>query len=194
VSRDDSRFQRYFDRLTSKYGQALAWSLRRRWWTLAAFLLALLAAISLAGRLGTEFLPQMDDGRVMVKVKLPAGTALAETDRILADIEGRIGEDPRIASLFALAGGKVMGLYTYEIANEGELNIQLVPRRDRDVSTREFVASLRPIVAQVPAPGGNAMASQMKVKGIRKLGESDIEVKLTGQDIAPLYALMFPWI
>jgi hydrophobic/amphiphilic exporter-1 (mainly G- bacteria), HAE1 family len=34
-----------------------------------------------------------------------------------------------------MANGKVWGLATYEIANEGEVNIQLVSRRERKVST-----------------------------------------------------------
>ena len=33
--------------------------------------------------LGSEFLPRMDDGRVMVKVKLPTGAALTETNKHL---------------------------------------------------------------------------------------------------------------
>ncbi len=108
---------------------------------------------------------------------------------LLNKIEGLIGDDERIESLFTLSGGKVWGLYTYEIANEGELNIQLVPRSERDLSTKEYIAYLRPIVGKIPVPGGNAMVTQMKLKGIRKLGDADIEVKIKGQDIEKLYNL-----
>jgi multidrug efflux pump subunit AcrB len=149
----------------------------------------LILALVSAKRLGSEFLPMMDDGRVMVKVKLPTGASVAETNRVLREIENRIGGDQRIASLFTLAGGKVWGLYTYEIANEGELDIQLVPRHRRDLSTQAYIASLRKLVATVPVPGGKAMVMQMKIKGIRKLGDADIEVKIQGRDLTRLYAL-----
>lgn len=79
-------------------------------------------------RLGSEFLPQMDDGRIMVKVKLPTGASLAETDQVLQQLEQQIGEDKQIESLYTMAGGKAVGTVTYEVANEGELNLQLFPR------------------------------------------------------------------
>jgi len=185
--RKRTRFERFFERVTEGYGSALNWCLRWRWIVVPAFAVVLLVAVLLMGRLGSEFLPQMDDGRIMVKVKLPTGASLAETDRVLNQIEQAIGQDEQIESLFTLVGGKVWGLYTYEIANEGEINIQLVPHIRRGVSTNEYIAKIRPIVAKIPVPGGNAMVMQMKIKGIRKLGEADIEVKIKGPDIATLF-------
>jgi multidrug efflux pump subunit AcrB len=188
-SGNPTRFERFFERVTAMYGWTLERAIRARWIVIPAFGVVLLLAIVLMGRLGTEFLPQMDDGRIMVKVKLPTGASMAETDRVLAKIEQSIGDDDRIESLFTLSGGKVWGLYTYEIANEGELNIQLVPRHARAVSTSEYIDDLRPIVGKIPVPGGMAMVMQMKIKGIRSLGEADIEVKIKGQDISVLYDL-----
>lgn len=182
-------FERFIERVTQVYGRLLEWTLRHRWATAGAFATVLVAGGLLLPRLGGEFLPKMDDGRIMVKVKMPTGASLAETDKVLTEIETRIGEDKRIQSLFTLSGGKVWGLYTYEIANEGELNIQLVPRHARKMSTNEYIGYLRPIVGKVPVPGGMAMVMQMPIKGIRKLGDADIEVKIKGQDISRLYDL-----
>ncbi len=181
-----TRFERFFARVTEGYGRFLETVLYRRGWVVGGFLLILLLAIAGAGGLGSEFLPQMDDGRIMVKVKLPTGAAVAETDHILSQIEQRIAGDELIESAFTLTGGRVWGLYTYEIANEGELNIQLVPRDQRKMSTQEYIQRLRPIVAGVPVPGGRAMVTQMKVKGIRKMGDADIEVQLKGPDLVEL--------
>ncbi|MDK2972969.1 MAG: hypothetical protein PWP23_2724 [Candidatus Sumerlaeota bacterium] len=188
-SRKKTRFERLFERITGAYGWTLEKTLQGRWFVVSAFAAILVLAIASMGHLGSEFLPQMDDGRIMVKAKLPTGASLAETDKLLARIEREIGDDERIESLFTLSGGKVWGLYTYEIANEGELNIQLVPRHARNLSTQEYIDYLRPIVARIPIPGGNAMVMQMKIKGIRKLGDADIEVKIKGQDIERLYDL-----
>ncbi len=184
-----SWFERLFARVTDGYGNVLGWVLRRKGMVVGASFILLVAGFAVLGRLGTEFLPQMDDGRIMVKVVLPTGTSVTETDRVLADIEQRIGSHDDIESMFALTGGKVWGLYTYEIANEGEINIQLVPRSQRTLSTKEFIAKLRPVVSKVPVPGGKAMVMQMKVKGIRKLGEADIELKIQGKDMATLDAI-----
>jgi hydrophobe/amphiphile efflux-1 (HAE1) family protein len=183
------RFERFMDRITSGYRRLLAMALRIRYGVMALFLGILVAGGYAATRLGSEFLPQMDDGRIMVKVKLPTGAAVAETDRILREIEARIGDDPRIQSMFAMAGGRAVGTITFEIANEGELNLQLLPKDDRDISTDQFIRQLRPVVARVPAPGAKVSVFQAKVKGMRKMGDADIEVKVQGDDLTRLFDL-----
>lgn len=184
-----SRFEILVDFITTSYRRLLGWVLTYRYVVIAFFLIILALGGYAATRLGSEFLPQMDDGRVMVKVKLPTGAAVAETDRVLQEIEKQIGEDPRIESLFTMAGGRAVGTVTFEIANEGELNLQLLPREARDISTTEFIRQLRPIVAKIPAPGGKVSVSQTKVKGLRKMGDADIEVKVQGDDLQQLFEL-----
>ncbi|BAN36879.1 RND transporter, HAE1/HME family, permease protein (plasmid) [Sulfuricella denitrificans skB26] len=181
------RFEAFFDRITQAYGRWLAWMLDYRYPVLAVFIVTAVAGGFATVKLGSEFLPQMDDGRILVKVKLPTGASLAETDRVLRDIEQRIGGDKRIESLFAMAGGKAVGTVTFEIANEGEINVQLLPGEARTISTQQYIAELRPIVVKVPAPGGKVTVSQTKVKGMRKLGDADIEVKIKGADMARLF-------
>ncbi len=184
-----SRFQRVFTRVREGYGQVLGRALNARWTVVMVSALFLFGAVHFAGRVGTEFLPQMDDGRIMVKVRLPTGASVWETDKALRAVEAMIADDPLIESYFTLVGGKVWGLYTYLIANEGEVNIQLLPRNKRRMSTKEYMNRLRPSVAKVAIPGGMAMVMRPHVKGIRKLGDADIEVKIKGQDIPKLFEL-----
>ncbi|MBA3058783.1 MAG: efflux RND transporter permease subunit [Gammaproteobacteria bacterium] len=184
-------FAALFDRATEGYGRLLAHLLNHRRMVLVAFVLAALAGGYGMTLLGSEFLPQMDDGRVMVKVKLPTGAALAETDRVLIDVEQQIKANKALSgsieSIFAMAGGKAVGTITNEIANEGELDLQLVPPDQRSLTTQAFIDQLRPVVAKVAAPGGKVTVSQIKIKGMRKLGDADIEVKLKGPDIEALF-------
>jgi multidrug efflux pump subunit AcrB len=184
-------FATMFDRVTAGYGRLLGRLLDHRRTVLAVFVVAALAGGYAMTLLGSEFLPQMDDGRIMVKVKLPTGAALAETDRVLLDLERQIRANKSLAtsieSIYAMAGGKAVGTITNEIANEGELDLQLVPPDRRSLSTQAFIAQLRPVAAKVAAPGGKVTVSQMKVKGMRKLGDADIEVKLKGPDLDSLF-------
>lgn len=184
-----TRFQRVFMRIRDGYGGLLRSALNARWIMVGLFILAMIGATYALLGVGSEFLPQMDDGRIMVKVRLPTGASVRETDRTLQRIEALIANDPLIESYFTLAGGKVWGLYTYLIANEGEINIQLVPRDKRKLSTKQYMNGLRPTVAKVPVPGGMAMVMRPHVKGIRKLGDADIEVKIRGQEIPKLFEL-----
>ena len=182
---------RYFDSLIGKitggYSHLLHICFRIKWLVVILTVSIFAAGLWLATRTGSEFLPRVDDGRVMVKVKMPSGTAVGEVDRILARIEEKLRGIPEIESIFSLAGGKVWGLYTYEIANEGELNIQLVPKAKRGISTQKFIETIKPLVKSVPTPGGQIPVMQMRIKGIRKIGEQDVEVKVKGTEIVPLF-------
>ncbi|OHB74835.1 MAG: acriflavin resistance protein [Planctomycetes bacterium RBG_16_55_9] len=188
-NRQSGWFERLFARFTDGYGWVLERIIQWRWLAMAIFLLTLFGAFRLLGRLGGEFLPLIDDGRVMVKVKMPTGASVHQTDQALRRIEKQITGDPLIQSTFALAGGQVKGLTTYEIANEGEVDIQLVPKASRNISTEEYVTDLRKLVSKLRPPGGQAMVRQMPIKGIHGMQASDIIVQIRGQDMDTLAAL-----
>ncbi|MGD9825477.1 efflux RND transporter permease subunit, partial [Desulfobacter sp.] len=120
-------FDTVMNTLTRVYSRLLQVCMNHKWKTVLVSVLVFSAGIFLAGKAGSEFLPKVDDGRVMVKLKMPSGASVSEIDRILTQLEEKIRNLPEIESIFTLAGGKVWGLYTYEIANEGELDVQLVP-------------------------------------------------------------------
>ena len=183
---ENSRFERFFDRFTDGYGRLLERALNAQWKVIILFAVVLGLAMLLLGRVGGEFLPLVNDGRIMIKVKLPAGTSLLETDNALQQIEKQIKDEPLIDSSFSLAGGQVRGLNIYEIANEGQIDIQLVPKAKRNISTADYVAQLRPIVGKVQVPDCKIMVSQMPIKGIKKLRSADIIVEIQGQDMDAL--------
>ena len=181
--------ERVVEWVTGVYDRALQRLIRLRWVTFACFAVFLVIGAWLLPRLGTEFLPRMDDGRVMVKLRLPTGTSLAQTDEALHRLEDAISSDSLIDNTFTMVGGRVWGLYTYEVANEGEIDIQLVPRGRRGLSTAEYVGHLERRLAEVKLPAGKPMVMQQKMKGIRKIGDADLEVKIRGQDTKQLYTL-----
>jgi len=182
-------FERLIERITGAYGKLLERTIRLRWITLACFTVLIVLGVALLPRLGIEFLPQMDDGRIMVKVRLPTGASVTQTDGALGQLEKAIGEDPLIDNTFTLVGGKVTGVVTYEVANEGQIDIQLVPRHDRNLSTKQYIGRLQKKLADVKLPAGKPMVTKSTMKGTRKVGGADIEVKVKGQDVARLYDL-----
>ncbi|MFZ5953294.1 MAG: efflux RND transporter permease subunit [Candidatus Rifleibacteriota bacterium] len=147
------------------------------------------AGLILAGRVGSEFLPKLDDGRVMVKLVTPSGTAVAEVEKILEKAEKELHGMSEIESIFRLAGGRVFGLYTLEVGNEGNLNIQLVPRSQRNLTTMQFVDKIRPIIGKIQkqTPAAKMPVKPMPIKGMRKVGEQDIEVNIKGSDPLAIY-------
>jgi hydrophobic/amphiphilic exporter-1 (mainly G- bacteria), HAE1 family len=180
-------FDRGVDRMTAAYGNGLSRVLQFRWIALILFIALGGAALWMRGAVGSEFLPRVDDGRVMVKLKMPAGTAVGETDRILAGVEKQLNGLAEIDRIFTMAGGRVWGLVTYEIAEEGEVNIQLKPKSQRTISTEAFVEKIKPLMKKAMAPGAKMPVMQMKTKGIRQIGTQDVELKIQGDDTVAIY-------
>lgn len=183
-----SLLDRFNEILAAGYGRLLLVSLKLKWLVLLIAVAFLGGGVFLFKATGSEFFPELDDGRVMVKVILPAGTSVEKTNGILATIEQRIRDDEAIQSYFTLAGGRVWGLYTYEIAEQGEVDIQLVPKSKRKISTDDFIQKLRPEMGKIPVPGGKVAVMHMKIKGIRQTGQQQVEVKVEGSDIAEIFA------
>ncbi|MDZ7291858.1 MAG: efflux RND transporter permease subunit [candidate division KSB1 bacterium] len=179
-------FDRLILRANDFYRAILERLLRWRWLVVSVFVLLLAGSFYFFRFIGSEFLPKVDDGRVMIKTILPTGTAVARTDSLLARLESVVRGDPYVEKYFTLSGGKVWGLVTYEIANEGEIDIELVPKSQRPFSTAEYVEKIQPQVMKFMQPGAKLVVSEQKMKGIRKTGESDVEIKVRGFDLTEL--------
>ncbi|MFI3293495.1 MAG: efflux RND transporter permease subunit [Rikenellaceae bacterium] len=154
-------------------------SLRFKWLVLLLFLALLIPGYHYLKNTGSEFLPSADDGLITVKVIMPTGTSMEETDRALSQIENVVKKQPYIENYATLAGGKVWGLVTTEQSFEGELNIELVSAEGRPQNTDEYLETLRPkIMKAIKIPGAMVKIFHTKMKGIRQTGQFDIELEV----------------
>jgi hydrophobic/amphiphilic exporter-1 (mainly G- bacteria), HAE1 family len=82
-----ARFRPIGERLTAWYEQGMMWSLARPRAVFTIAVSALLVTVLIAVRLPREILPKVDEGLVVLALKLPEGTALEETARQVHRIE-----------------------------------------------------------------------------------------------------------
>jgi CzcA family heavy metal efflux pump len=125
--------------LTARYAQALHWAL-------AHPRLVLLGAAAVVGvslliyvRLGSGFLPEMDEGAFVLDYIMPPGTSLQETDRVLRHIEQFLRETPEVESYSRRTGAR-LALAIAE-PNTGDFLVKL--KRGRRRSLGEVTAELR---------------------------------------------------
>ncbi|HEY4155648.1 MAG TPA: efflux RND transporter permease subunit [Puia sp.] len=90
-------------------------------------------------RLQTGFLPEMDEGSIVLDYTSPPGTSLEETDRMLRQVEKLIVRVPEVAS-YSRRTGTQMGFFITE-PNTGDYLIQL--RKDRSRSTEDVITDIR---------------------------------------------------
>jgi multidrug efflux pump subunit AcrB len=176
--------------INAVYRPMLAWSLRFRWIVMGIVLALFVVGVFFLLSLGTEFLPRADDGLITVKLKMPTGTSVEQTDRVIEQVAAIVQKQPYIDRYSTLSGAKVIGLVTYELANEGEVDIQLVPPARRPMTTDDYVTRLGPAIQQqVKAPGAKIKVFHTKLKGLRSIGDFDIEVELLAPRTEPMERL-----
>ena len=154
--------------------------------------LALLLGLGLgawlaAGRLETGFLPDLDEGTIVLDYFMPPGTSQAETDRVLRRVERNIiTKHPEIQSYSRRTG---IGLaFDTRQPNYGDYLIQL--RRDHKLTTPAVIAQLRQrIQATEPALDIDFGQRIADLLGDLMSSAKPIEVKLFGDDQATLEKL-----
>lgn len=104
------------------------------------FLLVLVASIIVIfPRLETGFLPEMDEGSIVLDYASPPGTSLEETDRMLKEVEKEIVKIPDVQA-YSRRTGTQMGFFITE-PNTGDYLIQL--KTNRSKSTNEVISDIR---------------------------------------------------
>ncbi|MCC3160169.1 efflux RND transporter permease subunit [Hymenobacter sp. 15J16-1T3B] len=137
-------------------------------------------------RLATGFLPEMDEGAIVLDYNSPPGTSLEETDRMLRQAEKLIVRVPEVAS-YSRRTGTQMGFFITE-PNSGDYLIRL--KTDRKRSTDEVIDDIRQrIESSQPAliiDFGQVIGDML---GDLMSTVQPIEIKLFGPNAATRYAL-----
>lgn len=137
-------------------------------------------------RLQTGFLPEMDEGSIVLDYNSPPGTSLEETDRMLRQVEKIITKVPEVAA-YSRRTGTQMGFFITE-PNKGDYLIQLKKKRNR--TTQEVISELRQkIEASQPALTIDFGQVIMDMLGDLMTSVQPIEIKIFGDDINQLHKL-----
>ncbi len=119
--------------------KVLRWHERGLAWALSRPLMLLgLCAILVAGSwlgyrsLGSDLLPEMDEGGFILDYIMPAGSSLSETNRVLEHVDRILHRMPEVESTSRRTGLQ-MGLAAVTEANTGDITVKLKSKRDRGI-------------------------------------------------------------
>jgi CzcA family heavy metal efflux pump len=90
--------------------------------------------------LGTDLLPEMDEGGFILDYITPPGSSLAETNRVLAHVEQILKNTPEVESTSRRTGLQ-MGLAAVTEANYGDFTVKLKSKRSRGID--EVISDVR---------------------------------------------------
>jgi multidrug efflux pump subunit AcrB len=105
--------------------------LRRPRWAWMMLAAPIIAGALAYPRLPTGFMPHMDEGGFILDYVAAPGTSLAETDRLVRQMEALLLKLPELASYSRRTGLQLGGGLTE--SNEGDLFVRLKPDRSRDI-------------------------------------------------------------
>ncbi|HLH77110.1 MAG TPA: efflux RND transporter permease subunit [Candidatus Binataceae bacterium] len=195
-SRFHAAFNRGFDRMRERYRAWLAGFIAARRVWLCYSLVAIGASMVLFGVVGEDFFPQVDAGMMKLHVRVPTGTRIEQTERIVDAVEHAIPTVIPARDITDVTDN--IGLpFAIELAffqtdnvgpQDAEINIQL--RRGHQLPTAVCETRIRRMLAErFPEVRGWFQAADI-INQVLNFGlPAPINVQLGGMNMASNYAL-----
>ncbi len=173
------------------YAPSLAWALHNGRVVIGVALVALVTSLVLATRLGTEFLPELNEGSVWVSADLPTSVSVTEAQRMARDIRHAIEKFPEVSSVISKAGRPEDGTDPKPI-NMSEFLVDLKPEGQwrRGITRGKLFQEMDLEIRKIPSIDprfsmpvrDNILESISQIKG-------QIIVKIFGDDVKVLQGL-----
>ncbi|HEV3061208.1 MAG TPA: CusA/CzcA family heavy metal efflux RND transporter [Vicinamibacterales bacterium] len=169
------------------YRRSLTWALAHRVVVVSIATVLTLAAIGSVPFLGTEFMPKLDEGSLMVETRRLPSASLPEGMRVAKEVERVLMPFPEVTSVVTKLGRpelatETMGLYA------GDVYVNLKPREQwRERSPEALIVKMDAALKEIPGIDYNftapmAMRLDEAISGVR----TELGVKVFGENLAVL--------
>jgi cobalt-zinc-cadmium resistance protein CzcA len=187
LTRVSERPARWFEFVRWAYGQHLAWALSHRAVVLGGGVLALGAALASVPFLGTEFMPTLDEGSMLIETRRVPSTSLPQGMAIAKAVEQTLMQFPEVQSVVTKMGRpevatETMGLYA------GDVYVNFKPRDTWNTKSPEnLIVKMDAALKQIPGIDYNftapmAMRLDEAISGVR----TALGVKVFGDSLPVL--------
>jgi len=137
-------FEWVLTQLSDAIQSLLQWSLRHQWATMALATTLFIGSLLLlsGGFIGSEFLNIGDTGECIVRVEYPKNYTLAQNNLMARKIEEFISRKPEVTAIYSTVGGGSGFMAVQSGDDQSEINIKLVEKTKREISSNLFVKRL----------------------------------------------------
>ena len=168
-----------FRNLEKLYARVLARSLKHPGYILLGGLALFGIAVLVLTSMPSEFVPSQDLSRISIRVQLPTGASVIETDNLMQKAEAIIFSRPEVVQSFSNVG---MGG-----ATSGNFNITLVPPKQRKLGSAELSNIFRRELNAIP--GVRAVIQDLSQQGLTAQRGFPVEFSVRGSDWDKLITL-----
>lgn len=171
-----------------KYQDLLRFALINRKLVIFGVIFIFIGTLFLIPLLGSEFFPPSDEGQIRFTVRLPPGSNIDTTEKVIEKLEDIIfSEVPELKSLWtragtgrgrgAIFGGRFTGQHT------GSGSIMLVDQAERDRSSEKIAQTLREKFRRIPGALINVFPGGIVSRVITLGADEPIDVEIVGYDL-----------
>ncbi len=172
------------------YRPMLAWAVNNKFIVLFLVLMAFAASMALVPSLGTEFMPTLEEGSILIGVTMAPSTSLEKGTEIIQSLERKIMKFSEVHEVVSRIGRPEAGSHPHPV-NYAEIHLELKNRREwKNYQNKEqLVSALNESLSSYPGiqlnftqPIQNAFDELLS--GIK----AQVAVKLFGEDLQVLQA------
>jgi len=171
--------------LKAVYRPILGFALRFRWAVILAALIALAASLSMLPHLGTEFVPELDEGTMNIRVTMNPSISMNEAKCIAARLEKKLLKYPEVTYAFSQIGRAELGGDPEPISNN-EIFVGLKPQAEWTSahSRKELIKILQADLGEHPGLLFNfSQPIATRVDELLSGVKAQIAIKLFGDDL-----------
>jgi len=175
-------FQKGYGIIERKYPLLLASAMKNSAMVISVAILLLIGSLLLLPQIGIELIPQLAQGELRLEVRLPPGTPIEETDKILAQIETVASKLPQLDHTFAASGqgNRLDANPDQGGENWGEISMAFKSGLGADAEEAVMTALRQSILTRIPGIGYKFYRPTLFTF------KTPIEVELYGFDIDKL--------
>jgi cobalt-zinc-cadmium resistance protein CzcA len=182
---EDNRLVRAAKRI---YEPLLDRALRRPRIVLIAAVAALAASLALVPQLGTEFLPELNEGAIWVNVTLPTSVSVSEAQELTARIRAAIRKSPEVVSVTSKSGRPEDGTDP-KLINMAELLVDVKPDSEwrKGLTKAALLAEMDAEISRIPGlePSFSQPIRDNVLESISQI-DGQIVIKVFGDDLEAL--------
>jgi HAE1 family hydrophobic/amphiphilic exporter-1 len=172
---------RAFDALLGAYERSLAVVLRHRPVMLGLFVIVAVATVGMFRIIPTGFIPDQDNDSMFVNLQAAQGTSYYDMAKWTQQVGDIVIRNKYVDSFLASVGGGPGGGN-----NGGRLMVQLLPRRQRDLSAQQIAQQLRPQLLRFPGfRGFVGLPPSLQIGG--RMGNQNFSIMLQAMNTDELY-------
>ncbi|MDD5354868.1 MAG: efflux RND transporter permease subunit, partial [bacterium] len=182
--------EKWFERMDEKYRQILGWALNNRKKVIGGATAIFIFSLLLFPLVGTEFFPREDQGFLRLRIELPRGTNVDETEKVAAKIEQILQDEVKELRMLMVdmgesreAMGSVQG-GRKELSNAADFFGKLVPKDQRKRSDLEIIEAVRPKIEKIPGLVKVNFSSQDPMEAAIMGSGKPLTVELYGDDLS----------